>query len=67
MLGDVPRYVPGGPSSFHKTDIASFRELYDSVHLVYAQCLPFDKTGWIEDGKILRVIPYNQYTLAHNP
>ena len=52
MLDDVPDYIPESPSIFHKTDIASFRGLYDKVHAVYAHCLPVDRTGWIEDGEM---------------
>ena len=67
MLNDVPHYVPGGPDKFHRTDIASFRELYDSVHVLYAQCRVSGRRGWIAAGKIWSIIPIMTYEFTNYP
>ena len=57
MLGDLPTYIPGGRASFHKTDIASFSELFDAAAFVSARCLGDDRlVGWFQSGKIWSIL-----------
>lgn len=57
MLGDLPTYIPGGRTNFHKTDIASFSELSGAAVFVSAQCLRDDGlVGWFQSGKIWSIL-----------
>ncbi len=57
MLGDFPAYFPGGRESFHKTDIASFSELFEATQFIFSRCLMDGRSvGWFQAGKIWSVL-----------
>ena len=59
MLVDLQGLIPGGRSSFHKTDIASFTELFSSVKIVAKRCVGDGKSaGWFQDGKTSTILSY---------